>query len=112
MHDLGDPVTERFKGLEVVTEELDAQIAADAGHHFVDAHFYRLHEDRTHRGHPGQLHLHQFDEFGLRLGASPLIARIQGHEDVRQFEAHRVCCNLGCSGARPDMSNLIGELFE
>ena len=82
------------------------------GDQLVHAHLDRLAERDPHPGDLGEQLLHLLDQFGLRAGLLPLLARLERQEEVRQLDAHRVGGDFGAAQPRPDVGDLILELRE
>ncbi len=58
--------------VEIVAVELDGDVGADAGHHFVHPHLDRLEELQPLAGQVAEVPLDQRRQFGLRVRLFPL----------------------------------------
>ena len=91
------------QGLEVVAEQLDADVGAHARDQLVEAHLDRLGEGEAHpRDGLAERVLHLLDQLALGPGRRPLGPGLQDHEDVSQLDAHHVGRQLRAARAADD----------
>jgi len=101
-----------FKQVQIVTEQLDADIGADAGDHFVDAHLDRLREYPVLPRKIRQLGINLRNQLLLIRSALPFIAGFERHEHIREFESHRIGRQLRGPHSRPYVRYHVGECLE
>ena len=104
-HGLGGSVQPRQVGIE----DLDGHVAACAGQHFGDAHFYGLGEavDEPWKA----LHDAAYGLGDVFLAAAPLVARAQHQEGIGLVQAHGVQAQIVRARARDDGADL-GHLLQ
>ncbi len=95
--------------VEIVAEQLNAQIGAHPGHDFVHPQLDRLRIRQPLARHVAQQEIELVGELGLRAGLRPLRARFERDENVGQFHAHRIGGDLGRADAAPDVRHFVGE---
>ena len=111
VHRFLDPLPGLREDVEIVAEQLDADVAADAGLHLVHPILDRLRERDVLPRHVAEQHLQPLGQLRLRgrPRPGPAVARLQRYEHIRKLDAHRIGRDLGRSDPAPDVFNLLGE---